>query len=217
MRGIIAAVLLAVLAGAAVLPGTAGADEFEEKARPLFDGQSLAGWEGNAYWFRIAGDAIVAGQLDERIPHNQFLCTTERFADFELRLEAKLVGEGQNAGVQFRSQRVAGSHEVAGYQADIGRAWDRPVWGALYDEARRRKMLAEPEAEATEKLVEQGGWNRLRIRCQGPRIQIFLNGQQTVDYTETDDSISRSGVIGLQIHSGPPTEAWYRNIRILEL
>lgn len=195
----------------------AGADEFEEKSRPLFDGDSLAGWEGEGYWFRIEGDAIVAGRRDEKIPHNQFLCTTEQFGDFELRLEAKLVGEGNNAGVQFRSQRVAGSTEVAGYQADIGRAWDRPVWGALYDEARRRKMLAEPDVEVAETLVEQDGWNRMRIRCEGSRIQIFLNGQRTVDYTETDDSISRAGVIGLQIHSGPPTEAWYRNIRILEL
>ena len=26
-----------------------------------------------------------------------------------------------------------------------------------------------------------------------------------------------AGIIGLQIHSGPPSEAWYRNIRIREI
>lgn len=192
-------------------------DDFGDKSLPLFDGESLAGWEGNAYWFRVEKGAIVAGRLDEKIPHNEFLCTTQNYDDFELRLEAKLVGEGQNAGVQFRSKRVPGETEVSGYQADIGVAWNRPVWGALYDESRRRKMLAEPEAELAKKTVKTDQWNQLRVICRGNRVQIFLNGQPTVDYTEQDEAIPRHGIIGLQIHSGKPTEAWYRNIRIRQL
>ncbi len=192
------------------------ADDFADRSRSLFDGETLAGWEGHAYWFRIEDDAVVAGRLDEKIPHNQFLCTTEVYDDFELRLEVKLQGEGNNAGVQFRSKRVPQSTEVSGFQMDIGRAWDRSVWGAIYDESRRKKMLAEPTAQINEKIVIEG-WTKMRLLCQGPRIQIFVNDVQTVDYTEPDDSIPRVGVIGLQIHSGPPTEAWYRNIRILSL
>jgi len=46
---------------------------------------------------------------------------------------------------------------------------------------------------------------------------LYLNGLQTVDFTETDDKLPRSGIIGLQIHGGGPSEAWYRNIRIEEL
>ena len=57
----------------------------------------------------------------------------------------------------------------------------------------------------------------MRVICKGAHIQIFVNGQQTVDYTETDESIPKYGVIGLQIHSGKPTEAWYRNVRISQL
>ena len=193
------------------------ADDFQAKSLPLFDGESVAGWEGNAYWFRIEGDALVAGRLDEKIPHNEFLCTTQNYDDFELRLETKLVGKGQNAGIQFRSKRVSGSTEVSGYQADVGVAWDRPVWGALYDESRRNKMLAEPDRELAKRLVKPDQWNQMRVVCRGPKIQIFLNGEQTVDYTETDDSIPRHGVIGLQVHSGEPSEAWYRNIRIRQL
>jgi hypothetical protein len=189
-----------------------------ENSLPLFDGQTLAGWEGNAYWFRVDAEdgtaAIVAGRLDEKIPHNQFLCTTQNYDDFELRYEIKLVGDGKNAGVQFRSKRVADSSEVSGYQADAGAAWDRPVWGALYDESRRRKMLAEGDKELVTELVKPDDWNEMRVVCKGNQIQIYLNGRQTVDYTETDDSIPGYGVIGLQIHSGPPSEAWYRNIRV---
>lgn len=202
---------------AGVVAGPVHGDTFDQQSMPLFDGETLAGWEGKTYWFRVEDSCIVAGRLDEPIPHNQFLCTTEKFADFELRLEAKLVGKGNNAGVQFRSRRVSGSSEVAGYQADIGSAWDRPVWGALYDESRRRKMLAEAEPDKLRDLVRPGDWNQLRIRCVGNHIQIFLNGEQTVDYQETEASILRLGVIGLQVHSGPPMEAWYRNIRIRSL
>lgn len=78
-------------------------------------------------------------------------------------------------------------------------------------------MLAEPDPEFAKTLVRPGQWNRMRVICRGPRVEVFLNGQRTVDYTETEDSIPRHGIIGLQIHSGVPTEAWYRNIRIRQL
>ena len=199
------------------------ADDYELKSMSLFDGDTLAGWEGNGYWFRIEDDVIVAGRLDEKIPHNEFLCTMERFADFDLRLEAKLVSASDkekpslNAGVQFRTKRIPGDTEVSGYQADMGMIGDRSIWGALYDESRRRKFLAEPAADLPKDLVKADDWNSIRVRCEGPRIQIFINGVQTVDYTETDDAIPRDGIIGLQIHSGPPAEAHYRNIRIRNL
>ena len=45
-------------------------------------------------------------------------------------------------------------------------------------------------------------------------MQLWLNGYQTVDYTEPDESVEQEGLIGLQIHSGPPTEAWYKDIKI---
>ena len=202
-----------------LLPGllAARADDFDDQAVRLFDGTTLSGWEGNEQWFRVEDESIVAGSLSESIPHNEFLCTEKEYADFDLRWEAKLVGAGNNAGVQFRSQRVPDSTEVSGYQADIGQAWDRPVWGAIYDESRRNKMLAEPDPKLTRKIVKSGQWNEMRVVCRGPRIQVFVNGQQTVDYTETNDEIPGSGIIGLQIHSGKPTEAWYRNLRIREL
>ena len=41
------------------------ADDFADRSRSLFDGETLAGWEGHAYWFRIEDDAVVAGRLDD--------------------------------------------------------------------------------------------------------------------------------------------------------
>jgi hypothetical protein len=189
----------------------------EEGFVALFDGKSLDGWEGNADYFRIQDKAIVAGSLEKKIPNNEFLCTTKQYSNFDLRAEVKLVGEGKNAGIQFRSQRIPNHHEVSGYQFDVGEMSGRPIWGALYDESRRNKMLAEGPIDSLKTWVKSNDWNQVRILAEGNHIQLFLNGHKTVDFTESQSDIAKSGVIGLQIHSGPPTEAWYRSIRIREL
>jgi hypothetical protein len=102
---------------------------------------------------------------------------------------------------------------MIGYQPDLGEGW----WGCLYDESRRRKVLAGPPEEERNKIVKHDDWNEYVIRCQGPRIQLWINGHQTVDYTEPDPAIPQTGLIGLQIHGGPPSEAWYKEITIREL
>src|SRR5687768_4797830 len=137
----------------------------------LFDGQSLSLWEGDKTVFRVEDGAIVAGSKTERIAHNEFLASQEEFGDFELRLKARLTGRGQNAGVQFRSQRLPNHFEMIGYQCDMGTMQGRSIWGALYDESRRRKFLAEPDAGKLTDNFKPGDWNDLVIRCEGPRVQ----------------------------------------------
>lgn len=179
----------------------------------LFDGRSFNGWEGPLEFFRIEDGCIVGGSLDKKIPKNQFLATKKAFSDFDLRLKFKVVGKGVNAGIQVRSRRVPNHHEMVGYQADIGQRY----WGSIYDESRRRRVLAQADFDALMKVVRLEGWNDYRILCEGKRVRLWINGHQTVDYTEPDDSVEQHGIIGLQIHSGPPTEAWYKDITIQEL
>lgn len=183
----------------------------------LFDGKTFTGWEGNLEMFRIEDGAIVGGTLQEKIPHNEFLCTTKEYGDFELRLKFKVVGEGVNAGVQFRTKRIPNHHEVSGFQADIGQSKGKSYWGALYDESRRKRVLAAPEPDVAAKAARPNDWNEYVIRAEGPHIQLRLNGVQTVDYTETEEGIDRTGIIAVQIHGGPPSEAWYKDIVIKEL
>jgi hypothetical protein len=179
----------------------------------LFDGKTLKGWEGDQMVFRFADGAIVGGTLDKPIARNEFLCTLEEYGDFELRVDFKVVGRGANAGVQFRSRRIPNHHEVRGYQADLGDGW----WGSLYDESRRNKILAAADKEIIRGALTRDDWNHYTIRCEGPHIQLWINGRQTVDYTEKEPGIEARGLIGLQIHGGGPSEAWYRNIRIKPL
>ena len=63
--------------------------------------------KGNLDYFRIEEGAVVAGNLETKIPRNEFLCTVRRYRDFELTLKVKAVGEGANAGIQFRSERIS--------------------------------------------------------------------------------------------------------------
>lgn len=181
----------------------------------LFDGRSLTGWEGNMETWRAEDAAIVAGHLDKKQPHNDFLATTREFGNFELRLQYKVEGTNGfvNGGVQFWSQRVPNNFEVSGYQADLGANTD----GNLYDESRRNKNLMEADKAVREKTLKPGDWNDYRIRAEGPHIQLWLNGVQTVDYTETDPATPRHGIIALQIHGGAYTKVQYRNLVLQEL
>jgi hypothetical protein len=177
---------------------------------PLFDGRTFAGWEGEtSNLWRIEGGEIVAGSAERQQPANDFLCTTREFGDFDLRLQYRR--GTSNGGVQFRSRRVPNSHEVAGYQADMRAGID----GWLYDESRRRVFLAQPDP-ATSARLGLGEWNRCRIRAEGPRIRIWINDVLTVDYQETDPSVPRRGIIGLQLHKDA-REIRYKDLVIEEL
>jgi len=187
--------------------------EKEEGFVRIFDGKSMEGWDGNLKMFRIEDGAIVGGSLKEAIPHNEFLTYKEDLADFELRLKFKVLGKGVNAGIQIRSKRIPKHHEMIGYQADLGDGY----WGALYDESRRNKVLKGPNQAELAKVLKRDDWNDYVIRCEGKRIQLWINGLQTVDYTEADPKIEQTGFLGLQIHGGGPSEAWYKDILLKKI
>jgi len=208
--------IAAALAGAALLAavGTAlAAEETEEGFVPLFNGKDLSGWEGDKKLW-IVEDGMLIGR-SPGIRHNDFLATTKEYGDFVLRFQIRLKPNNANSGVQFRSKRVPNSHEVSGYQADVGGAW----WGKLYDEARRGKVLAGPKPETIKQALKPDDWNDYEVKAVGPHVWLKINGTTTVDYTEPEpaEKIARSGIIAVQIHGGGPLEVRFRNIRIQEL
>ncbi|MBW3629807.1 MAG: DUF1080 domain-containing protein [Gemmatimonadetes bacterium] len=205
---ILAALLLVLVPACA--PASPGASlDGGSSWTSLFDGRTLNGWEGGGGLFRVEDGAIVGGTTTARVVRNEFLCREQEVADFVLKLQFR-VGPGVNSGVQIRSQRISGSHETIGYQADLGDGY----WGAIYDESRRNRVLARPDSSLISRILNREGWNRYEIAAEGPRIRLWINGQQTVDYTEPDPTVAQNGRICLQIHSGPPGEAWFRNIEI---
>lgn len=183
----------------------------EEGFTPLFNGSDLSGWEGDDLLW-IVEDGELVGR-SPGIGYNDFLATEQRFGDFILRFEVRLVDDVGNSGVQFRSERVRGSMEMSGYQADIGPSW----WGNLYDESRRRVTLVEADEKLIERTVKKDGWNDYEVRAEGPNIRLSINGRTTAEYVEEEPGIAADGRIAVQIHSGPPLEVRFRNIRIKKL
>ena len=183
----------------------------------VFDGSTFNGWEGDTVsTWRIEDNSIVGGSFKENVAHNYFLSTIKSYGDFILKLQFKLVCKDgfMNAGVQFRSERMIDpSYEMKGYQADLGPGY----WASLYDESRRNKTLAAADTLLIKKLLKPDDWNEYEIRATQNKIEIFLNGVQTVKYTETDSTIPQQGLIALQIHGGGKTTVWYKNIIITRL
>lgn len=200
MRLLLCALLLAPLLGA------------EEGFEPLFNGKNLDGWEVDTPGLWQVVDGVIIGK-SPGLKYNDFLRTGKHYSDFILKVKFRLVDGKGNSGVQFRSEPVPGSHEVAGYQADIGMGW----WGALYDESRRRKALAQPEAAFVEAL-DKNAWHDYVITAKGNSIRLELDGVTTVDYRETDPAIETTGFIALQVHSSPaPIEVRFKDLLIKEL
>jgi predicted dehydrogenase len=178
----------------------------ERRFRPL------DGWQEDTPGLWQIGNGVITGKHGG-LKYNDFLRTRRNdYRNFVLKLEFKLTGGAGNSGVQFRSKPVPGSHEVSGYQADIGEKY----WGALYDESRRKRVLAEPDPLMLEK-TDRSGWNSYVITAQGNHITLELNGIRTVNYIEEEPGIERQGFIALQVHSGPGIEVQFRNIEIAEI
>lgn len=183
----------------------------------LFDGKTFNGWQGDIHHtWRIEDGALVGGSLTEKVPHNEFISTEKSYADYVLKLKFKLTGTIGfiNGGVQFHSQRISNPpYEMRGYQADLGKGY----WASLYDESRRNKLLATADPEKVKQLLRPNEWNDYEIHTEGRRIRLFLNGVQTVDYTEKDLTIPQSGLIAFQIHGGGKGEVFYKDIILEEL
>ena len=181
----------------------------------LFDGKTLAGWEGDAAWWRVEAGEIRGGSLTTKVPKNFFLATEKSYQNFDLRVKLRLTGTGfVNSGIQMRSVRVPNSSEMSGYQVDYGKGW----YGKIYDESRRNKVIAESkDAAAVLAAIKEGEWNEYRVLAEGNRIRSWINGVPALDYLETEPNIAADGKIGIQIHSGGMAEVQAKDITIEEL
>ncbi len=170
----------------------------ERNASLFFNGQDLTGWVGNGSLWSVENGEIVGKSTG--LGHNEFLISELSAGDFHLKLEVKLVGNEGNSGIQFRSVKT--DEGMRGYQADVGAGW----WGKLYEEEGRALLWP----QSGEQHVKHGEWNTYEILAKGSKVQTRINGQLCVDLD--DPAGANSGVFGLQLHSGGPTEVRFRNL-----
>lgn len=233
--------LLTPTAAALLLLPLASFTAAEEGFEPLFDGETLSGWDGNPGLWRVADGAIVGETTDsDPIEENEFLIWDGQVDDFVLRLKFRVADHGAgNSGVQYRSQRVEGGGRwaVGGYQADIERT--NKHMGILYEERGRgiiakrgekvrlvitddgfKKEVIGSVGDPTEIVegVKPGEWQELEIVAEGNRLEHKINGRTTALVFDEDKShSSQSGIVALQVHRGPAMKIEFKEIRLKQL
>jgi hypothetical protein len=214
----------------------------EPAAVDLFNGKDFTGWtqRGGKAKYTIENGEIV-GTSVLKTP-NSFLCTDKEYGDFILEYDFK-VDPRLNSGVQIRSLFFDKPMEyeldgktikvpagrVHGYQVEIDPDVPRKrMWSAgIFDEARRGWLYpaANNEAQKAEfsakgiKVFKPDDWNSVRVEARGDSIKTFLNGEPMADLK---DSLTASGLIGLQVHSignkdHEGTQVRWRNLKITDL
>lgn len=202
----------------------------EEGFVAMFNGKDLTGWAGKPGGWWVEDGALTAESTPEKpcLKHHYLYWTGGEPADFVLRFQYKMVGEGGNSGVQFRSEKRP-DWDIWGYQADIENG---PQWtGCLFQHDRNgvvmrgfratiaadgtREETAFASGESLQQQVKTGDWNDYEVIAQGHHISLRINGQLMCEVDDHDAKYFREkGIIALQMHPGPPMKIQFRNLRI---
>lgn len=74
------------------------------------------------------------------------------------------------------------------------------------------------ENEALKTKIKSQDWNSFHLIIKGNRLQHYINGVLMSDVTDNDAVNGKSkGILGVQVHVGPPMKVQYRNLRLKEL
>lgn len=205
--------------------------------QPIFDGRTLSGWEGNPAYWRVEGGSIV-GEITAAtvIKSNTFVVWRGgRPRDFELKLQYRITPEG-NSGVNYRSAIVpdpvtpANMFAMRGYQCDLDGRKQYP--GNNYEEKGRLFLAVRGQMTHvvggrvpvllatigdTDELARSvtDDWNAMHLIVRGNTFTHMINGRLMTVVVD-DDAPNRpvDGLIGMQVHAGPPMKVEYRNIRL---
>lgn len=231
--------LLAFIGAVTLLSGFALAQLKDDGYKPMFDGKTLNGWEGDPKYWRAENGEIIGEITPETIIKvNTFLIWKGGHpANFELKVSYRISAKG-NSGVNYRSVRVDSlPYALKGYQADID-GKDKynlgyPRYSGQNYEERGRQFLAlrgqrtviengKPTVidstgtkEELLKSINYDDWNELHIIAKGNKLQHYLNGKLMSEVTDNDTANRKmEGLIGVQVHVGPPMKIEYKDFRI---
>ncbi len=158
----------------------------------------LAG-DGGGVW-TIEGSDLVQSSLATDV-HLDF--GDLGWSDYEITLEARKDGGNEAFLILFRAPDSDNF-----YWCNLG------GWGntqhAIEKEVNGGRSVVSPVVSGS---LSTGVWYEIRIRCEGNRFQVWLDGDPIFDYTDTNGPYL-SGRIGLGTWS---TQARYRNIQVTEI
>jgi len=213
---------------------------------PLFDGQSLNGWQtfskpedkDKAFW-SVRDGAITCDSLGRKDHDYVWLVNTKEFSDFDLEFQVRGFRHSTgNSGLQFRSRYDPQAGWMNGPQVDIHPPAPFRT-GLIYDETFETRRWIFPSLKNWEIAPEQGprkyawrysdegeGWNDIRLTCRGTKVTTVVNGIVITDLdlgSVLDDeahrrhNVGRGGHFALQLHSRDELLIQYRRFRIKPL
>ena len=168
-------------------------------------------------------------------------------ADFELIAEYRMTGNGNSGINYRSEELAELPFALKGYQADIdaantytGQNYEErgrtilafpgqfvrlpEVKGSISDYAKGNRWTAAEEVESLgnrdslRSLIRENDWNELRIVARGNQLEHYINGTLISKVIDNDMTNRKSkGLIGFQVHVGPPMKIAYRNIRLADL
>jgi hypothetical protein len=204
-----------------------------KEPKEIFNGRNLSGWEGDTEVWRVEDGAIVGQTKEGQLKNNEFLIWKGGdVGDFKLRLQYRI--DGGNSGIQYRSKVLdPAKWIVGGYQADIDSG--TRYTGILYEE-RMRGILCErgqrvtidkegtsqketvADAAELQKSIHTDDWNDYVVEARGQHFKHTINGKLMSETTDRDrEHRTKSGVLALQVHAGPPMKVQFRKIMLEEL
>jgi hypothetical protein len=202
----------------------------------IFDGKSLTGWEGDPQYWRVQNGALV-GEVTATnlLKQNSFIIWRGgEPRDFELKVEYRVSARG-NSGINYRSVPWTNSPwALRGYQADIDGA--NKYTGQNYEEKGRTFLAMRGQVTRLEdgkppeiisslgstndwqSVIKNDDWNEYHLIARGGVLTHILNGR-VLSVVIDDDTKNRTlgGLIGVQVHVGPPMKIEYRNFRLKRL
>jgi len=209
----------------------------------IFDGKTLNGWDGDTQFWRVENGEIVGETTPEKMmKQNSFLIWRGgTLKDFELKVEFRM--NGTNSGIQYRSSELpnVGKWVLKGYQADMD--FSEGFLGNVHDERGRAPtgeghVVLSRRGEITRVVdgpkyrvigtigdptflrgvMNVDGWNQYHIIARGPVLMQLVNGQlMAIAIDEDAKHAAPEGLLGFQMHTGPPFKMEYRNVMLKKI
>lgn len=205
--------------------------------RPIFDGKTLNGWEADPRYWRVE-DGEMVGEITPAtlLKQNNFaIWRGGKPGNFVLKAEFRITDHG-NSGINYRSEEISGTkYLLRGYQADIdgagkytgqnyeerGRTFLAPRGAITYVATGEKPAIIASLGSSDELkafIHPPGEWNQYEIIARGNVLIHVLNGHVMCEVIDDDTEHRKmSGLIGVQVHVGPPMKIEYRNMLLKEL
>lgn len=198
-------------------------EEKSEGWQLLFNGRDLEGWKNND-GKPLKDDAVKDGTINTHGIGGYLLVYDKEFGDFEFQCDVKMAEGECNSGIFVRTSDLADPiYNALEVQIFAPPGTSVHDFGAIYD-------LVPPSKIATK---GKGAWDTLHIRCEGPIIEVRVNGEKVTEldcdtldkpglradgtehkFGKAVKDFARKGYIGLQDHG---TDVWFKNIKVREL